>query len=248
VGVDGDDEQVLAGVVDGDVLVGLEEAEFADALGGDAAGGEVGDAAGVELDACVGDIDLGGEDGEADGVDFADGRVGEVEDDVEVVDHEVEDDVDVEGAGAEDAEAVGLEEHGSVDAGFERGDGGVEAFEVADLNEAVVLVGEVDELICLGESGGDGFFDKQVQACCEQGGGYVEVGGGGNADRGGVERGGSEALLDGGKDRDTGLSGSAGVRFDDGRESHGEAGGLEFSVDADVISSKGAGAADSDTK
>ncbi len=43
--VDGDDEEVLTGVVDGDVLVGLEEAEFADAFGGDAAGGEVGDAA-----------------------------------------------------------------------------------------------------------------------------------------------------------------------------------------------------------
>ncbi len=55
-GVDGDEEQVLAGVVDRDVLVGLEEAEFADALRGDAAGGEVGDAAGLELDAGVGDI------------------------------------------------------------------------------------------------------------------------------------------------------------------------------------------------
>jgi hypothetical protein len=230
-------------------LVGLEEAEFADALGGDAAGGEVGDAAGVELDTGVGDIDLGGEDGEADGVDFADGGVGEVEDDVEVVDHEVEDDVDVEGAGAEDAEAVGLEEHGPVDAGFERGDGGVEAFEVTYLDEAVVLSSEVDEPVCLGESGGDGFLDEQVQACGEQGGGYVEVGGGGDADRGGVERGGGEALFDGGKDRDTGLGGGpVGDWFDDGREKDGEAGGLEFSVDADVISSKGASAADSDAK
>ena len=43
--VDGDDEEVLPGVVDRDVLVGLEEAEFADALCADATGGEVGDAA-----------------------------------------------------------------------------------------------------------------------------------------------------------------------------------------------------------
>ncbi len=76
--------------------MGLEEAELADLLGGDAGGGEVGDAAGVELEADVGDVGFGGEDGQADGADFADGGVGEGEDDVEVVDHEVEDDVDVE--------------------------------------------------------------------------------------------------------------------------------------------------------
>ena len=76
--------------------MGLEETEFADLLGGDAAGGEVGDAAGFELDADVGDVGLAGEDGEADGADLSDGGVGEREDDVEVVDHEVEDDVDVE--------------------------------------------------------------------------------------------------------------------------------------------------------
>jgi len=75
--------------------VGLEEAELADLLGGDAAGGEVGDAAGLELDADVGDVDFFREDGEAYRADFADGGVGEGEDDVEVVDHEVEDDVDV---------------------------------------------------------------------------------------------------------------------------------------------------------
>ena len=53
-----DEEQVLAGVVDRDVLMRLEEAQFAHALGADAAGGEVGDASGGELDADVGDIDL----------------------------------------------------------------------------------------------------------------------------------------------------------------------------------------------
>ncbi len=174
-----------------------------------------------------------------------------MEDDVEVVDHEVEDDVDVEGAGAEDAEAVGLEEHGLVDAGLERGDGGVEAFEVSYLDEAAMLVGDANEFIGLSEIGGDRFFDEQVQACGEQGGGELEVGGGGDADGGGVERGGCEALFDGGEDRDTGLGGEGGpvvIWFDDSRENDGEAGGLEVAVDADVISSKGAGAADSDTK
>ena len=115
-GVDVDGEELLAGEVEREVLVRLEEAELADLLGGDAAGGEVGDAAGGELEADVGDVDLAGEDGQADGADLVDGGVGEGEDDVEVVDHEVEDDVDVERARGEDAEAVGLEEHGLVEA------------------------------------------------------------------------------------------------------------------------------------
>ena len=76
--------------------MGLEETEFADLLSGDAAGGEVGDAAGFELDADVGDVGFAGENGEADGSDLLDGRLGEGEDDVEIVNHEVEDDVDVE--------------------------------------------------------------------------------------------------------------------------------------------------------
>ena len=65
------EENFLPGVVDGDVLVGLEEAQFADALGADAAGGEVGDAAGFEFDADIGDVSFGGEDGQADSADLA---------------------------------------------------------------------------------------------------------------------------------------------------------------------------------
>jgi len=56
-------------------LAGLEEAELADLFGGDARGGEVGDAAGFELNADVGDVGFAGEDGDAGGADFADGRV-----------------------------------------------------------------------------------------------------------------------------------------------------------------------------
>ncbi len=108
-------------------MVGLEEAEFADLLGGDAAGGEVGDAAGFEFDTNVGDVGFVREDGQADGSDFANGGVGEGEDDVEVMDHKVEDDVDVEGARGEDAEPVRLKEHGVGEGGEGGGDGGVEA-------------------------------------------------------------------------------------------------------------------------
>ncbi len=166
--------------------MGLEEAELADLLGGDAGGGEVGDAAGSELEADVGDVGFGGEDGEADGADFFDGGVSEGEDDVEVVDHEVEDDVDVERAWGEDAEAVGLEEHGAVEGGEGGGDGGVEAFEMADGDDAGVLVGEGEDVVGLGEGGGEGFFDEDVEVGAEELSGDGGVVGGGDADGRGV--------------------------------------------------------------
>jgi len=70
-GIDVDGEEFLAGEVEGEVLVGLKETEFADLLRADSAGSEVGDAAGVELYADVGDIDFAGEDGQADGTDLS---------------------------------------------------------------------------------------------------------------------------------------------------------------------------------
>ncbi len=187
VGVDVDGEELLTGEVEGEILVGLEEAELADLLGGDAAGGEVGDAAGVELDADVGDVGFGRYDGQADGADLFYGRVGEGQDDVEVVDHKVEDDVDVEGARGEDAEAVGLEEHGVVEGREGGGDGGVEAFEVTDGEDAVVLRCEGEESIGFFEGGGEGFFDQSVDVVAEELGGDGGVVEGGDADGGGVD-------------------------------------------------------------
>ncbi len=55
---DVDHQQILARVVDRDILMRLKEAQLAHALRADAAGGEVGHAAGFKLDAHVGDIDL----------------------------------------------------------------------------------------------------------------------------------------------------------------------------------------------
>jgi hypothetical protein len=141
-GIDFDDESVLAGVVNRDILMGLEEAQFADAFGGDAAGGEVGDAAGFKLDANVGDVNFGGEDGESDGANFAERGAGHEEDDVEVVNHEVEDDVYVERARREDGEAMTLKKHGAGDVRQDGGDGRVEALEVADLEDAMARGGE----------------------------------------------------------------------------------------------------------
>ena len=162
--VDADGQEFLTGEVEGEVLVGLEEAKLADLLRGDAAGGEVGDTTGVEFDANIGDIGFGREDRQTDGADFANGRVGEAENDVEIVDHEVENDVDVEGTGSEDAESMGFEEHGLIERCEGCGDRRIETLEVADGNDATLRLRESQDVVCLGEIRGEGLFDEDVEA------------------------------------------------------------------------------------
>ena len=67
------------------------------------------------------------------------------------MDHEVEHDVDVEGARGKDAEAMRLEEHGVVEVRLDGGDGGVEALEMADLQDAILLARQRDERVGLGD-------------------------------------------------------------------------------------------------
>ncbi len=251
-GVDVDGEKLLTGEVEREVLVGLEEAELADLLGGDAAGGEVGDAAGGELEADVGDVGLAGEDGKADGADLLDRRRDEREDDIEVVNHEVEDDIDVEGARREDAEAMCLKEHGAVESGDGGGDSRVEAFQMTDLDDAVVLGGEGEDVVGFGECGGEGFFDEDIDAGKQElpGDGGVECGG--DADGGGVDPGpkigtrGTQHVCDGGEGRDVVLGGEGftqrGTGFDEGGElDEVRLGGLELAIDAEMVSPEGAG-------
>ena len=174
------------------------------------------------------------------------------------MDHEVEDDVDVEGARAEDAEAVCLEEHGAVEVGLDGGNGGIEALEVSDLQDALFSAGQIDQGVGFLDGGGDGFFDEQVDARMEEFCGNLGVRRRGHADGGGVdveaaamER--VEACLDGRKDGSVPLlaqaGGEGGVALDDGCEFDGNGGGGgELAIDAQVIESEGAGSDDRDVQ
>src|SRR5262249_25229031 len=130
------DHRIFAAVVERDVLLGLEKTQFADTLGGDAAGGEVGDTSGFEFDANVGNVYFAGQDREADGANLFDRRVHEGQHDVEVVNHQVEDDVDVERARREHAEPVNFEKHGAGDDRKRGANCGIEALEMSDLHDA----------------------------------------------------------------------------------------------------------------
>ena len=236
------DAAFLGLVVEGEVGVVLEDAEFAEFFGADAAGGDIGDAASFEADACVGDVIASGEDGDPDGVDAFDGAFDEVEDDFEVVDHEIEDDADVDGAVGEGGEPVGFDEDRAGETGFEETEDRVEAFDVADLEDEAAVASEVGEGLGLFGIIGDGFFDEDVFAEREEVAADVEVGDGGGGDGDGagaggeVVEGGDGAGIEFGGD----FCGASGVGVEDG----GEVDAWEGGEDAGVVASDGTGTGD----
>ena len=104
------------------------------------------------------------------------------------MDHEIEDDVDVKGTWCEDAESVRLEEHWVGEGGEGRGDGGVEALEMADGDDAVLRLGDGEDVVGLREGGGEGLLDEDVDAGEEKLLRDRSVMAGGDADGRGVER------------------------------------------------------------
>ena len=104
------------------------------------------------------------------------------------MDHEIENDVDVEGTRCEDAEPVRLEEHGLGEGCESCGNGGVEALEMADGDDATLRLGESQDVVCLGEGGGEGLLDEDVEAGEKKLLRDRSVMAGGDADGCGVER------------------------------------------------------------
>ena len=242
--IDANNEQVAAGVVDRYILARLEVAELANALGGDARGGEVGDAAGLEFDADVGDVDLGRKDGQADGAHFPHGRVGEGEHDVEVMNHEIEDDIDIERTRSENGEAMRLKEHRTTQAGFCGEDGGVEALQMARLQNLFLLFGESDQVVGFGQCCRKRLFDEQVDMSIEQCRGDAVVVHCGHGNGGRIDLNiGLKQIIERRKDGDAILRvrfrGACGVGLKRGDKLDACSGQFELAVDAKVIAAEG---------
>lgn len=65
------------------------------------------------------------------------------------MDHEVQDDIDIQGTGGEDAETMGLKEQRAVEQREYGADCRVEALQMADLEDAAPVAGQLDEGIGL---------------------------------------------------------------------------------------------------
>ena len=109
-----------------------------------------------------------------------------MENDVEVVDHKVEHDVDIETAWGKNTHAVDLEEERQACDLLHRLDDGVEAFEMADLENAAVLAGGRDQRVGGFEIEGDGLFDEQIDARFEKVESHGRMVRGGNGNDGGI--------------------------------------------------------------
>src|SRR5579872_2943487 len=173
----------------------LEQPELADAIRGDAAGGKVGHASALELQPDIGDVDFGGQDGDAGGADLLDLGSSQAQQDIDIVDHQVEDHVHIQGARAEDVQAVDFEKQGVPGQALECHDGGIKALQMADLQDAAVRFRGGDEAIGGGDIGRNGLFDEHVDAGFEQRASDFSVRGSGDGDYGGIHAAGQLARM-----------------------------------------------------
>ena len=138
---------------------------------------------------------------------------------------------------------MGFDEAGFGDDLFQIIENRVEPLDVADLEDAVVSPGQLDQLRGLGRVAGHGFFDQNMFAAVQEFAGDIEVGGGGRDD---VERiAGCGGF--GNRPEHPGvmfcgdLAGSLKVRIEDTGQDDSSGGG-QFGVDADMVLPEGSGA------
>jgi hypothetical protein len=148
---------------------------------------------------------------------------------------------------------VRLKEHGAAQLRFDGEHGGVEAFKVAGLQDAVVLLTECDQLVCLRECGGDGLFYEEVQAALKQRRGHGVMMHGGDGDAGRVKmKIGGEQRFRRGEDGDGVLrgnfSGASGVRLKRGDECDRLTGRLKLAIDTKVVAPEGTRAGYGDSR
>src|SRR6185295_13081473 len=129
-------------VVDGDVIVRLEETHLANLVHADTRSSDVRDRSGRKLESRICCVDFVCEDRDADGVNvrnldvFAD----EPLHDIEIVNHQIEHDVDVERARRKLAHPMDLEVDRLVDVWTQRDHRGIETFEMTDLKNRLAAL------------------------------------------------------------------------------------------------------------
>jgi len=161
---DGENQHLLATIIERKILARLEETQFADAFGGNTARGKVSDATGFQFQTDVRNVDFAGENWQAYGTNFLDRGVRECEDDVEIVDHQIEDDVHIKRTRREDAEAMYLKKHRLREEWKRSADRGIEALEMTDLRNPLVNGRQLDKFVGVSESCGQRFLDQYIDA------------------------------------------------------------------------------------
>ncbi len=160
------------------------------------------------------------------------------------MDHQVQHDADVGAATGVGGEAVGFDELGAGELGFEGAQGGVEAFDVADLEDEFLFLGDANQFAGLGGVVGNRFFDEEMAAFIKKQGADLVVGAGRGGDGDGFAL--FSGLFDGGELFDVVLGGDAGPDVGILVVDADEFGIGDLGIDAGVLAADMAHADDSD--
>ena len=238
------DPAALILIVEGKIGVALKNADLAEAFGTDAARGDVGDTAILKPDPCVGDVFAARQHGYADGIDRGDGRVHEMQNDLEVMDHEIKNDPDVEAALGKGRETMALDELRRVEPSLELAHDRIKSLDVTDLEDTTLFRGEGDHGFSIIDRVGDGFFHEDVFTGGKQHRRDFPVRHGRGRDRGGIDP--LDKLPDAADGHGSELFGELAGVIEIGIVDRDEIGLFETGVDTLVIPTNGSDPDDSD--
>ena len=145
----------------------LEDAQLAGALPRHPARGDDRDGAVGELDTRVRDVHVRREDRHARRPHLADLRPHELQNEIEIVNHEVEDDRDVGAARLERRQALGLQETRLLQIWCRGAHRSIESLDVAYLEAQAALPGYLHELLGTGQRVGQRLLDQRVEIALE---------------------------------------------------------------------------------
>src|SRR6266478_7667163 len=241
----GDAQGVAPGVIERNVLVLLEKAHLAHALGRYAARGHIGHRASLKFQASVRDIDFVRQHRDSDRLHFRDRLLYQGEQDVEVVDHQVVDHVDIEAARRKHTQPVDLEKERMIQNRLDRQHRWVESFDVADLQQALMPLCRVQQRIRLRQSLRHGLLDQNIEAHFHKAAANLSMLGGGHGHADGI--GSAAQLVERGEGMGPKFGGGSLRAFSAFVEDADQFGVLNFAVNARVIPPEFTGSDNSDT-
>src|SRR5467141_857937 len=241
----GDAQGVAPGVIERNVLVLLEKAHLAHALGRYAARGHIGHRASLKFQASVRDIDFVRQHRDSDRLHFRDRLLYQGEQDVEVVDHQVVDHVDIEAARRKHTQPVHLEKERMIQNRLDRQHRWVESFDVADLQQALMPLCRVQQRIRLRQSLRHGLLDQNIEAHFHKAAANLSMLGGGHGHADGI--GSAAQLVERGEGMGPKFGGGSLRAFSAFVEDADQFGVLNFAVNARVIPPEFTGSDNSDT-
>lgn len=132
------DRHLLLGIIQGDEGVPLKDPYSPDPFDTHPTGGQIRDASRFKLKSRIRDIDLIGDDRDADSRDRDDGRLDQVQRNVNVMDHQIQDNINIRIAVSERTKTVTFNEARVPHDGIERLYRAVESLDMTNLKDSIV--------------------------------------------------------------------------------------------------------------